>query len=68
MYVLCIAHVVIKLTNCYISVKHAKPMAAGDASQTTPVQTTHILCCVVLQKLSVCNFDSCKDLTCFMVC
>ena len=36
------------------------PLAAGDASQTTPVQTMHVLCCVVLHKLSLCNFDSCS--------
>ena len=26
------------------------------------------LCCVVLHKLSMCNFDSCKSLTCYTVC
>ena len=46
-----------QLTNCYISTKHVKlsAMAADRASQTTPVQIT---CCVVLHKLSTCNFDS----------
>ena len=43
-----------KLTNCFIWAKHAKhSMAAGDASQTTSVQITHVFifsCCVVLHK------------------
>ena len=59
-----------KLTNCYNSVKHPKlsTMASGDGSQSTPVQTTHVfVCCVVLHKSQVCNFDSCKNLTCCMV-
>ena len=45
-------------------------MAAGDASQATSVQNTHVFnsCCVVLHRLHVGNFDSCKSLTCYMVC
>ena len=48
-----------QLTNCNISMKHTKPslMTPGHASQTTPVHTMHVLCCVVLQ-IEVCNFDS----------
>ena len=44
-----------KLTKCFINMKHA--MAAGDASQTTPVHTTHVfmlLCCLVLQIVLAC--------------
>ena len=44
-------------------------MAAGDASHRTPVQSMHVLCCVILHKLiAVFIFDSCKSLTCYMVC
>ena len=50
-----------KLTNCYISRSKLRAMAAGDASQTTPVQIMHALCCVVLNKSSMCN--SCKNVT-----
>ena len=41
-----------QLTNCYISAKHTKlsTMATGEASQTTPVQST--------PKLRMCDFDS----------
>ena len=48
-YILCS-----KLTNCFISAKQLGPMAAVDASQTTPVQITNVFmfsCCVVLHKL-----------------
>ena len=43
-------------------------MAAGDVSQTTPPQIMHVLYCVVLHKLHMCNLDSCKNLTCYVVC
>ena len=38
-------------------------MVAGEANQTIPVQITHVFCCIVVHKLSMCNFDSCKCLT-----
>ena len=40
-------------------------MTAGDASQ---YKLRMLSCCVVLHKLSMCNFDSCKSLTCYMSC
>ena len=43
-----------KLTNCLISTKHAKRYGCCAASQTTPVQIKHVLCCFVLQNLRVC--------------
>ena len=49
-----------------IAQKTPSAMAAADASQTTPVLIMHVfmLCCFT-QK---CNFDSCRSLTCYMVC
>ena len=42
-------------------------MAAGNASQTTPVQITHVfmLCCTIASYINhgAYNFDSCKNLT-----
>ena len=43
-------------------------MAAGDVSQTTPVQNIHAFYWDVLNKLSMCNFDSSKIFTCYMLC
>ena len=40
-------------------------MAAGDVNQTTPVQNIHAF---LLNKLSMCNFDSSKIFTCYMLC
>ena len=34
----------------------------------TPVQIMRVLCCIILHKLLVCNFDFCKSLTWYMVC
>ena len=44
-YTCCILYLypMLTLTNCFISIKHAKPMAAGDGSQTTPVQTMYVV-------------------------
>ena len=44
-------------------------MAAVDASQITPEQIMHVfvLCCSI-QIVGVYSFDSCKSLTCYMVC
>ena len=44
-------------------------MAAGDASKITSVQIKHVfmLCCST-KIYGVCNFVSCKSLTCYMVC
>ena len=47
-------------------------MAAGDASQTTPVKIMQVfMCCIALFYTNyayVCNFNSCKNFTCYMVC
>ena len=45
-----------------------RAMAAGDPSQTTPVQIAHVfvLCC--FKQIVLCNFDSCKSCTDYMVC
>ena len=40
-------------------------IAAGNTSQTTSVQIMHS---IPLNKLSMCNFDFCKSITCYMVC
>ena len=42
--------------------------AAGDVSQTTPVQIAHVSCCAVLHELCVYSFVFCKTLTCYMMC
>ena len=68
LYILCITHVVIKLILATVVQSMLNAMAAGDASQTAPVQFMHVFTCfrVVLHKLSMCNFDSCKCLTSHM--
>ena len=43
-------------------------MAAGDVSQTTPVQSIHAFCWDVLNKLSIYKFDSSKIFACYMLC
>ena len=38
-------------------------MAAGDTSQTTPIQITYACFFVILYTLHTSNFDSCKSIT-----
>ena len=66
---LCIPHKVrLQIVILVGSTLNAMAMAAGDASQTTPVQITMFSYCVVLHKLGLYNFDCCKSLTCYMMC
>ena len=65
LYVLCIPHAV-SLHNATLARSMLISMPAGDAShQTTPVQIMQVkfMCCVVLHKLRMHNFDSCKSLS-----
>ena len=68
LYILCIPHEVSLQIIVYTSGSTLSTMAAGDASQTTPVQITIFLHCVFLHKLGLYKFDSCKSLTCCMAC
>ena len=49
--VLCISHT-LHLQIDTLAQSTLSNMAAGDASQTTPVKIMHVLCCVVFTKLS----------------
>ena len=49
--VLCISHT-LRLQIDTLAQSTLSNMAAGDASQTTPVKIMHVLCCVVFTKLS----------------
>ena len=45
LYILCIAHAVIKLTLATLAWSMLNAIAADDASQSTPVQITYVLMC-----------------------
>ena len=49
--VLCISHT-LRLQIDTLAQSTLSNMAAGDASQSTPVKIMHVLCCVILTKLS----------------
>ena len=72
MYILCIPHVIcLQIATLTQSMLSTMSMTAGDTSQTAMVQITHAcmpLCFIVLHKLCVSNFKSCRSLTCYMVC
>ena len=43
-------------------------MATDEATQTTPIQIMHIFMLFRSTQIELCNFDSCKSLTCYTVC
>ena len=58
-----------KLTNCYtLAVQSMLSLwqLVKLARLYSRNYACFMLCCVVLHKLSVCNFDSCKSSTCYM--
>ena len=67
MYILCISHAVcLQITTLAQSMLSTMAMTAGNTSQTTMVQITHAcmpLYFIVLHKLCVSNFNSCRSLT-----
>ena len=70
-YVCCTFHIfqAVSLQIASLMQSTLSTMAAVDASQTTPEQIMHVfvLCCST-QIVGVYSFDSCKCLTCYMVC
>ena len=60
---------------CYVHILHKvlaqsmlSTMAAGEASQTAPVHNYGYFRFALFYTNCVYNFDSCKSLTCYMVC